>query len=456
MLVSLPTWSGNNGRPLDPDEDRQVRRSVSESSSDSSSGYYTTVSISDDVNGLEHGERQRRSSSVELDTLPEFLALLPKTDLNESRESDAEVCQTLCSGVISDVQANQSPISSVSRDFRVRKSPTTKSVTYPVLPDISVSQPLTLDMSCDLRLKESGTYPVSPDLEISRSLITDESPYRGESQSLTSDVSSDLEITHSVTYVGSSNLKISQLLTFPVSPDVQISQPLKDITTPTVSVLSSPISPDIEEDIPVVFMAQADADINLSPKSAVLPEDDSSLSSLLSPSPEDDVDQSEDFVTLPVDVLDESPDVLEDPCFTQATLDSIASARLTPLIKQELKCLIQVRRHFDGLDLSPIDSNRDKLTEDPYQPTEEDIRRRLRRRDLNKLSARRCREKKNEQETLLEQEAEKLSDGNQTLRKEIIALRKEMKFLEKALLSHRPCKRQKLYPKSNQDKASGE
>lgn len=275
----------------------------------------------------EHEERRSRSSSVELDSCVdnaffspslELHTILPKICFDGLRELDVDMSRTTRTGVTTDIQGSRSQISAVSRG-------------------LGISQWLTSNVSRDHELRK----PLTLDVRESRSLKSDVSPYPGGCQPSSSDASSDLAITH----VGSPNLEINRLAT--------------DIATPTASVLSSPVSPGTDEEISVLFMTPVAADRSLLANAVVSPEVGSFQ--------EADVDQSEDLISSPVEVLDDSPDVLEDPCFTQATLDSIATARLMPLIKQELKCWIQVRRHFEGLDLSPADLNRDKSKEGPYQ-----------------------------------------------------------------------------------------
>ncbi|XP_028676233.2 cyclic AMP-dependent transcription factor ATF-3 isoform X1 [Erpetoichthys calabaricus] len=118
-------------------------------------------------------------------------------------------------------------------------------------------------------------------------------------------------------------------------------------------------------------------------------------------------------------------------------------ANLTPLVKEELRSAIQNKRLFSGMSSmmeSVMVSN--EVTRDlppvKKEATFEELERRKRRRERNKIAAAKCRNKKKERTDSLQKESEKLESINAELKAQIEELKTEKQQLIYMLNLHRP------------------
>ncbi|XP_046375544.1 cyclic AMP-dependent transcription factor ATF-3-like [Haliotis cracherodii] len=123
---------------------------------------------------------------------------------------------------------------------------------------------------------------------------------------------------------------------------------------------------------------------------------------------------------------------LDDLTLVKATYAALESGRLTPLLKEELRCRIQSRRLSEGKDELMVEFT--APTKD--EPRPEEVAKLDRRREQNRRAARKFREKKRNKTDVLMQETHRLEASNDTLRSEISELGKERTRLLAVLTEH--------------------
>ncbi|XP_067681914.1 cyclic AMP-dependent transcription factor ATF-3-like [Haliotis asinina] len=102
----------------------------------------------------------------------------------------------------------------------------------------------------------------------------------------------------------------------------------------------------------------------------------------------------------------------------RATLQVLETGRLTPLIKEELKCKIQARRHSLGQEEYNVEFKKPKS----YSLTPEEEERAQHRKERNRLAAQRFRRKRKEEYKNVEMEVERLEKANAKLQAEFDSL----------------------------------
>eukprot|EP00919_Chromeraceae_sp_WS-2016_P021886 GHVR01051898.1.p1 GENE.GHVR01051898.1~~GHVR01051898.1.p1 ORF type:complete len:172 (+),score=33.22 GHVR01051898.1:2-517(+) len=117
---------------------------------------------------------------------------------------------------------------------------------------------------------------------------------------------------------------------------------------------------------------------------------------------------------------------------TTAAVKTMQTHSLTPLIKEELKIMIQKNRLAEGKPELTVEF---KEPED-VQLTEEDIRRRERRKERNRLAAQKCRTKRREISDVLEQQCSSLENDNACVKSEIDQLQQEILKLQQIKQRH--------------------
>lgn len=105
---------------------------------------------------------------------------------------------------------------------------------------------------------------------------------------------------------------------------------------------------------------------------------------------------------------------------------------ITPLIKEEVKMKIKLRRMAEGKE----DIRVEFKDPEPEQLTREEEDRRQLRRQKNKMAAQKCRSKKRKLADCLEDETEKLENKQDSLIQEIEKLRQEKEQLEELVKIH--------------------
>ncbi|XP_076463734.1 cyclic AMP-dependent transcription factor ATF-3-like [Babylonia areolata] len=123
---------------------------------------------------------------------------------------------------------------------------------------------------------------------------------------------------------------------------------------------------------------------------------------------------------------------LSDAVLFKATVQSLHTGRLTPLIKEELRCRIQSRRLSEGKDELRVQFESPSRLE----PRPEEIEKLNRRREQNRRAAQKFRRKKKERGKLLTEESQRLEGDNDCLRSEISKLNKERDELLQILSEH--------------------
>ncbi|XP_070578096.1 activating transcription factor 3-like isoform X2 [Ptychodera flava] len=123
----------------------------------------------------------------------------------------------------------------------------------------------------------------------------------------------------------------------------------------------------------------------------------------------------------------EAPDMIQDE-----QCDVIQKQLMPMLIKAGLKFAIQAKRKSKGLgelevEPKPVRSNR---------LTPEEERKRLLRRERNRLAAAKCRYKKRERAEILERETRQLEEANDKLKADLARLEAEKKHLSETLQFH--------------------
>ncbi|XP_054617926.1 cyclic AMP-dependent transcription factor ATF-3 [Dunckerocampus dactyliophorus] len=132
------------------------------------------------------------------------------------------------------------------------------------------------------------------------------------------------------------------------------------------------------------------------------------------------------------------------PCLSppgSLTLDDFTNFPST-VAKDELRLAIQTKRLCDGLsaDVSSdgASSCSDRGAGSKRELTGEEMDRRKRRRERNKIAAAKCRNKKKEKTECLQKESEKLESVNAELKAQIEALKQQKQQLVYMLNLHRP------------------
>ncbi|XP_046375543.1 cyclic AMP-dependent transcription factor ATF-3-like [Haliotis rubra] len=147
----------------------------------------------------------------------------------------------------------------------------------------------------------------------------------------------------------------------------------------------------------------------------------------------DSSDSQTDDLFMP-EFLNETFCNVNDEGLVQATVEVLKTGRLTPLIKEELKCTIQTRRLSEGKDELQVEFNSPEKTS--LRP--EEVERQHRRREQNRRAAMKFRQKKKDRTEILLRETQKLQNANTTLRDEIDRLVRERNHLTEVLSAHQP------------------
>ncbi|XP_076100503.1 cyclic AMP-dependent transcription factor ATF-3-like [Mytilus galloprovincialis] len=118
--------------------------------------------------------------------------------------------------------------------------------------------------------------------------------------------------------------------------------------------------------------------------------------------------------------------------FAEATLTALETGELTPLVKEELKYTIQSRRLANGQSELGVE-----FTEpEQGQLTEEEKEKIVKRREQNKLAARRFRQRRRAKGPVYAKEVSELEADNTRKLAEIRRLRKERDELQAMLQNH--------------------
>ncbi|XP_069118034.1 uncharacterized protein [Argopecten irradians] len=112
--------------------------------------------------------------------------------------------------------------------------------------------------------------------------------------------------------------------------------------------------------------------------------------------------------------------------------ETTAEEVVSPLLKAELKTRIRKRRQVEG---------KEEITQlfvepEPEKLTDEEEKRRIERREKNKLAAQKCRSKKRKVADSLEEETERLEEKQGRLKEEIQRLRDERDHLAELVKVH--------------------
>ncbi|KAL3861742.1 hypothetical protein ACJMK2_007765 [Sinanodonta woodiana] len=124
--------------------------------------------------------------------------------------------------------------------------------------------------------------------------------------------------------------------------------------------------------------------------------------------------------------------IVQDEKLTAAALEALKNGNMTPLIKEELKCTIQAKRMAHGLNELKVE-----FTEPvKHELNSEEKAKVERRREQNKLAARRFRERQRSLGHKLQKETQKLESANTLLNYEIRQLRLLKDKLQKEWNGH--------------------
>ncbi|KAL7887854.1 hypothetical protein AOLI_G00028280 [Acnodon oligacanthus] len=131
------------------------------------------------------------------------------------------------------------------------------------------------------------------------------------------------------------------------------------------------------------------------------------------------------------------------PCLSppgSLTLDDFAT--FSPLVKEELRYAIHTKRLSSGMSAAPSSGSSGSAapSEAPARRelSSEELDRRKRRRERNKIAAAKCRNKKKEKTDSLQKESEKLESINAELKAQIEELKNQKQQLVYMLNLHRP------------------
>ncbi|KAH3852870.1 uncharacterized protein LOC127875096 isoform X2 [Dreissena polymorpha] len=120
-----------------------------------------------------------------------------------------------------------------------------------------------------------------------------------------------------------------------------------------------------------------------------------------------------------------------DSNLVQATLASISSNTITPIIKEELKLKIQSKRLASGKEELPKPIFKEP---EKYEMTPEETEKRLHKRELNRVAAQKCRNKRKLQHESVKTIQAELELRNFTLKRKVEELEKEKQILIKQLM----------------------
>ncbi|XP_071079418.1 cyclic AMP-dependent transcription factor ATF-3-like isoform X1 [Haliotis cracherodii] len=124
--------------------------------------------------------------------------------------------------------------------------------------------------------------------------------------------------------------------------------------------------------------------------------------------------------------------LVQDEKLVVATLATLQSGGPSDIIKEELKYIIQSRRVAEGkgelkVDFSPPEKN---------ELTPEELKKVEKRKEQNRIAARRFRQKRQEKNWTLICQLEQLEEYNMLLREKLSKLSEEMQTLRGSILSH--------------------
>ncbi|XP_048254642.1 cyclic AMP-dependent transcription factor ATF-3-like [Haliotis cracherodii] len=123
---------------------------------------------------------------------------------------------------------------------------------------------------------------------------------------------------------------------------------------------------------------------------------------------------------------------ISDPRLRKAVAMVTETQRLTPLLKEELRLQILTKRHANG----QAEIDKEDHTPKQFELTPEEIEKKQRRREQNRLAAQRCRQKKKMCQNFVLLELEKQQARNRDLEMELRKLRREKMELQSAYESH--------------------
>ncbi|KAK7103239.1 bromodomain-containing protein 4-like [Littorina saxatilis] len=138
----------------------------------------------------------------------------------------------------------------------------------------------------------------------------------------------------------------------------------------------------------------------------------------------------------PVGLLN-NRNLVQDEKLVVATLASLESGDPSNIIKQDLRLIIQSRRKAEGKGELTVDFT--TPPKDEQQLTGEELEKRARRRELNRLAAKRSREKGQRRKETLIQEIQGLQNRNGSLEGAMGSLLEERDSLVRTLKGHMPC-----------------
>lgn len=116
----------------------------------------------------------------------------------------------------------------------------------------------------------------------------------------------------------------------------------------------------------------------------------------------------------------------------EATLLALETGELTPLVKEELKYTIQSRRLANGQEELGVEFSDPK----PLELREDEIEKIVRRKEQNKLAARRFRQRRRTRGQFLQKKIKELESDNTRKIAEISRLRQEKEELKSMLQNH--------------------
>lgn len=134
-----------------------------------------------------------------------------------------------------------------------------------------------------------------------------------------------------------------------------------------------------------------------------------------------------------MDIDTEVLDEIDDDNLVKAIEESRRYQSPMPLIKQELRYTILVRRFSSGKD-ERIKEEEKSIPE--YKLRDEEVMKLYRRREQNRRSSVRCRQKRKEYGNQLEKSISELEEKHHSLQVDIKSLNDEKKHLEKLLKMH--------------------
>ena len=137
-----------------------------------------------------------------------------------------------------------------------------------------------------------------------------------------------------------------------------------------------------------------------------------------------------------------------DELFNRAK-ESVETASLLPLLKDELRCKIQTKRMSQGLEELKVDFH----IKPPMPLTSEETKRQNSRKEDNRYSAKKCRSKKKLFQTAIQQELRQLLEENRDLKESLRCIELEKDRYISKLVQH-PVIKKVLTEFSNSSKTS--